>query len=376
MVLRVGIVSAGWGGYAHLPAWRAVPGVKVTAMCTSREETARAAAANFGVERPFWDAMALCADPDIDIVDLGTRPNLRLPWVIAALEAGKHVYNSSPHAPGWDGAKAIDAAWRKAGTVGVVDAFAEWIPAVRHQIDLVRGGYLGRPLGGTCHFNISLFNSPSKQFPYGWFADKSAGVSAIRNNGSHMLYVLTSMFGAVEELTAYDAQFLPEWRYPDGDVTRPETNDHCSVILRFASGMVMTMQVNWNMTNFSGWKIDVFGTEGRLDLRAPTYPYPNDAILRGAKRPADVGRLDLVPEMAGITPPDAYFDPPGVALDRNCPVPASFGMALAMQSMVNSIEDRSTANPDFGRALEIERILEAIRVSSEARQWVKLLEVV
>ncbi len=43
MVLRVGIVSAGWGAFAHLPAWRAIPGVEVTAICTSRQETAEAA---------------------------------------------------------------------------------------------------------------------------------------------------------------------------------------------------------------------------------------------------------------------------------------------------------------------------------------------
>ena len=74
MALRVGIVSAAWGGFAHLPAWRAIPGVEVTAICTSRQETAEAAAARLGVARPFWDAEAMCADPDIDIVDCGTRP--------------------------------------------------------------------------------------------------------------------------------------------------------------------------------------------------------------------------------------------------------------------------------------------------------------
>ena len=45
MTLRVGIISAAWGTFAHLPAWRAVPGVEVTAVCTSRQETAEAAAA-------------------------------------------------------------------------------------------------------------------------------------------------------------------------------------------------------------------------------------------------------------------------------------------------------------------------------------------
>jgi hypothetical protein len=37
---RAGIISANWGAMAHLPAWRGVPGVEVTAICTSRRETA------------------------------------------------------------------------------------------------------------------------------------------------------------------------------------------------------------------------------------------------------------------------------------------------------------------------------------------------
>jgi predicted dehydrogenase len=56
--LRVGIISAAWGGFAHLPAWRALPGVEVTAICTSRRETAEAAAQRLGIARPFWDAAA------------------------------------------------------------------------------------------------------------------------------------------------------------------------------------------------------------------------------------------------------------------------------------------------------------------------------
>ena len=59
MTLRVGIVSANWGAMAHLPAWRAVPGIEVSAICTSRRETAEAAAARFGIGRAFWDADAM-----------------------------------------------------------------------------------------------------------------------------------------------------------------------------------------------------------------------------------------------------------------------------------------------------------------------------
>ena len=202
---------------------RAIPGVEVTAICTSREETARAAADRLGLPRAFWNAQEMCADPDIDIVDLGTRPSVRLPMVLAALAHGKHVYNASPHAPDWAGAKAIDAGWRAGGSIGVVDAFSQWLPAHRQMKAMLDDSYVGTPLGGTCHFNISLFNSPIKQFPYNWFAQGGQGVSAVRNNGSHALYMLRHLFGPIAELVADDSQILREWRFADGDTITPDT---------------------------------------------------------------------------------------------------------------------------------------------------------
>ncbi|MDP3675722.1 MAG: Gfo/Idh/MocA family oxidoreductase [Novosphingobium sp.] len=367
MTLRVGIVSAAWGAFAHLPAWRAVPGVEVTAICTSRRETAEAAQARLGLPRAFWNAAEMCADPAIDIVDLGTRPAVRLPMVLAALEAGKHVYNGCPHAPDWQAAKRIDAAWRKSASIGVVDAFSEFLPAHRRFGELLDEGFIGKPLGGTCHFNLSLFNRPDQRFPYNWFADPAAGVSAMRNNGGHMLYMLSWLFGPVVELAADTTQLLSEWRFPDGEVVHPGTTDSASVILKFASGLTMQLQASWSMSVPSGWSIDVFGTEGRLATRSPSFPTARDCTLHCAR----VGEA-----MAELAIPDDLRDPPGIALNGEAAIQPSFPMALSMQAMVAAIEGKGKASPDFATALEIERQLEAIRVASAERRWVALSEIV
>lgn len=363
MTLRVGIVSAAWGAFAHLPAWRAVRGVEVTAICTSRRETAEAAQARLGLPRALWDAGAMCADPDIDIVDLGTRPVVRLPMILAALKAGKHVYNGCPHASDWAGAKRIDAAWRKGKSVGVVDAFSEYLPAHRRFRALLDEGFVGKPLGGTCHFNLSLFNRPDQRFPYNWFADADAGVSAMRNNGGHMLYLLARLFGAVVELAADDSQLLNEWRFPDGEAVQPGTTDFATVILKFASGLTMQLQASWSMTVASGWSIDVFGEQGRLVARSPSFPTARDCTLHGARVGEALTELPI---------PDELRYPPGIALDSETAIQPSFPMALSMQAMVAAIEGRGGASPDFATALEVERLLEAIRLASAERRWVRL----
>jgi predicted dehydrogenase len=340
--------------------------VEVTAICTSREETAKDAQTRLALPRAFWNAEEMCADPEIDIVDLGTRPSVRLPMVLAALKHNKHIYNASPHAPDWAGAKAIEGARAKSRSIGVVDAFCEYIPASRQMKKMVDDGFLGDVLGGTCHFNISLFNAPDKRFPYNWFADGSAGVSAVRNNGSHALYLLTYMFGPVAELVADDSRILAQWIFADGDIVVPETNDFANVILKFESGLKMQMQISWSMPVHDGFLIDVFGAKTRLVAKSPTFPTARDCTL-------EAGELDggLVP----VAIADDFKIAEEIGLDWHAEIQPSFPMALSMYAMVEAIHGRGKASPDFFRALEIEQVQEAIRLSSTERRWVRISDI-
>ncbi|MBY0421974.1 MAG: Gfo/Idh/MocA family oxidoreductase, partial [Parvularculaceae bacterium] len=245
-MLRVGIIGAAWGAFAHLPAWRAVAGVDVVAICTSRRETAEAAASRLGIARAFHDAEAMCRDADIDIVDCGSRPNLRERWVLAALEAGKHVYDAVPFAASFDGARRLAAAQKTSGAVGVVDAFSQWLPQFRLLKERLDDGALGAPFGGSCRFALSLFNRPDPRFPYAWFAEAGTGVSALRNLGSHALHLLLHLFGPIDAVVADDRIALATWTYPDGATRAARNPDLAHAILRFRSGLVMTLQTSWS----------------------------------------------------------------------------------------------------------------------------------
>jgi predicted dehydrogenase len=367
VTLKVGIISANWGTFAHLPAWRAIPGVEVTGVCTSRKETAEAAAKKHGLARPFWDAETMAADPDIDIVDCGTRPNIRGAMVLAALRNGKHVYNGIPFAANIDSARELHAAWKASGKVAVVDAFSEWIPAHRLAKEMLDDGFIGQPFGGTCIFNMSLFNTPHPHFPYNWFSQSGLGVSAVRNLGSHALHMLVYMFGEIEELVAHDGQLLKEWRFPDGNVIKPETNDFANMLLRFKNGMVLQFQVSWNATLGPGWTLEAFGSKGRFVASAPSFPTPRDTTLHA-------GKLDGT-GMAKVEIPERFLRTPDVGIDVNAEIQPAYPMALSMQRMVQAIHGNGQARPDFEQAWYVERVQEAVRRSAEERRWVRLAEI-
>jgi predicted dehydrogenase len=367
MALRVGIISANWGAFAHLPAWRSVPGVEVVAICTSRRETAEAAAKRYAISSPFWDAQALAAHPGIDILDCGTRPSIRDPVVVTALRNGKHVYNAIPFATNIDRARELRDAWKQSGKVGVVDAFSEWLPAHRLVKEMLGEGFLGQPFGGTCLFHLSLFNKPHPQFPYNWFWQAGLGVSALRNLGSHALHVLTHLFGGIHEVVAHDGQLLNEWRFPDGSLIKPETNDFASLLLRFASGLVIQLQVSWSATVPAGWLLEAFGSKGHFAVRAPNFPTSRDSILQAGT--LESGRMEK------IDIPERLLRTPAVGVDFAVDPQPVYPMALSMSRMVHSIQGRGSARPDFEQAWAVECALEAVRRSVQERRWVRLAEI-
>lgn len=339
----------------------------MVAVCTSRPETAEAAAKKFGIERPFWDAQLMTADPGIDIVDCGTRPSIRHAMVLSALRNGKHVYNGIPFAANIDQARELREAWRTSGKVAVVDGFSQWLPAHRRAKEMMQEGLLGRPFAGTCSFNLSLFNKPHPHFPYNWFWQGGLGVSAMRNLGSHALHMVVFMFGEVEEVVAHDGQLLDAWQFPDGKVIKPETNDFACLLMRMKNGMLMQLQVSWSATLASGWSLEAFGSNGRFVASAPSFPTSRDTTLLAGTLAG--GRLETV-QM-----PQRLLETSEIAIGADVEPQPAYPMALSMNRMVQAIRGEGPASPDFEQAWLVEQVLEAARRSSVERRWVRITEV-
>ena len=67
--IRVGIVGVnphrGFASIAHIPALQALPEFKISAVCTTRQDSADAAARHFGIPLAFSDPEKLEQNPDV-----------------------------------------------------------------------------------------------------------------------------------------------------------------------------------------------------------------------------------------------------------------------------------------------------------------------
>lgn len=91
MALRIGLIGAGANTASqHIPGFKRA-GAEVAAVVNRSRESSQRIADQFGIPQIFDTPEALCADPGIDAVCIGTWPYRHREYSIMALEAGKHV---------------------------------------------------------------------------------------------------------------------------------------------------------------------------------------------------------------------------------------------------------------------------------------------
>ena len=151
--IRVGIVGVspnrGFASIAHIPALKALPDFEISAVCTTRQDSAEAAARYFGVPLAFSDAEKLARHPDVDLVTVSVKvPDHYIP-VMAAIEAGKHVYCEWPLGRDTEEAARMLAAAERKGIRHAVGLQGQMSPAINYAKDLIADGYVGRVLSAT-----------------------------------------------------------------------------------------------------------------------------------------------------------------------------------------------------------------------------------
>src|SRR5216117_1000501 len=152
--IRVGIIGAnpdrGWAAQAHIPALQSLgDDFEITALSTTRRESADAAAKLFGVPAAFDNHQELVSSPTVEVVAVTVKVPSHLELATAALEAGKAVYCEWPLGNGLREAEILAALAKKQGVLAVTGLQARSAPAIAYVRDLIKQGYVGEVLSTT-----------------------------------------------------------------------------------------------------------------------------------------------------------------------------------------------------------------------------------
>src|ERR1700720_2165122 len=272
--IRVGIIGAspnrGFASIAHIPALQALPGFEITAVCTTRQESADAAAKHFGVPLAFSDPEKLARHPDVDLVTVCVKVPDHYRPVMAAIDAGKHVYCEWPLGRDTDEAVRMLEAAERRGVRHAVGLQGQMSPAINFARNLVAEGYVGRVLTATM---IGCAPNWGPTIDRAYQADRANGATLMTITGGHQIDALCHCLGEFRELTAFvvsQRDHIP--LEATAEIVAKTAPDQLVVngIVggRNAEGAVVSFQIRGGMRHGTEFLFELHGDEGDPTLTA------------------------------------------------------------------------------------------------------------
>jgi predicted dehydrogenase len=307
------VVGASYAGVSHLPTYAHLPEVEVVAVATAHEETAQVVADRWGIPRIYVGAEALCADPEVDIVDVVTRPGRHRVMVEEALMAGKHVLCEVPFAVTVDDARAMTEAAARADRLGVLDLQSRFWPGLWELKRLVVSGFLGQLENVEVRAFYPTFNRPDLAVSSLWCAEADNGASTLRVHGLHSADLLQWLFGPMSQITGVTATRRPSWEV--GPRTLAVSSADSAAFTGYLSGgAVCSVHTSWVAWHGTGWELTAHGSEGTLTASASGHTGHFPVVLMGAR--AGEQGLREMPSAGSDEVPEMTAGQPGLPLAR------------------------------------------------------------
>ena len=355
--ISVGIVGANaqqsWASVSHVPAINALPGLKLAAVATSNEQSAREAAEAFGADRWFSDPFAMIANDEIDIITISVKVPAHRELVLAALEAGKAVYCEAPLgrtiAETEEMVSAVGSLHTAIGLQGRLN------PAVRRAAQLLSSGRIGRPLSARIVASIGSFG-PELRSTYDYFNRTSSGANLLTIPGGHTLDLVEAVLGPIIEVDAQTEIFWPVVRLTDtGEESLRETADYANILGKTRSGAVFTAEISGGVApHDASFSFEIRGSEGSLSLTSD-HPYGCQA-----------GDLKLTSNIL-LAPPDEPTVSDGF-------MGAALNVREVYARLLRDLQTDTYTTPGFEHALHNARLVEAVRRAGERGERQTLLE--
>jgi predicted dehydrogenase len=342
-------------------------------------------ATRWGWANATTDWRKAVTDPAIDLVDVTTPNNKHRDFVLAALEAGKHVACEKPLAATLEDARIMRDAAKKAKGKTFVWYNYRRVGAVAAAYKLAREGRLGRIYHVRAFYLQGWASSPD--IPLIWRFDKEqAGSGSLGDLGAHVIDMARFITGEeFEEVTgALSETFVKERSLPDaeggaglasgskstGKKGKVTVDDAILAIGKMSGGGVFNLEATRFATgreNKNG--VEINGEKGSLYFN---FEDLNNLYYFDATAPRHLqGWTKIQASVPNVHPYQAAYWPTAHPLGYEH---AFVNQAADMFRVLGGGEPEVPI-PDFDDAYQTQRVLEAVELAAKERRGVKLSEI-
>jgi predicted dehydrogenase len=357
--LGVGIIGAspngGWGSMGHIPALQALPNFEVTAVSTTRQESANETSKRFGIPHAFTDPYELSIHPDVDIVTITVRVPEHDKLVRAALNAGKHVYCEFPLGRTTKEAADLLQMAEDKGVRHIIGLQARANPAVNYVKDLISSGYVGKILSVNVSYSLPPFPSASGTIDQGhvYILDKTNGANQLTIGNGHLLDGITYMLGQFSEVSAIlGTQFQNVKVIETGEIVQATSPDYVLVNGIMENGAIISSHVR--NTTVAGLTLEINGTEGDLVMVSKDkMMFQMDSfILKGAQGQNKDFQELTIPSRYYLVPSELNYGP-------------AYNVAQLYTKFYKDLRENTHDTPDFNTAVNMHNLFDTIETASE-----------
>ncbi len=352
--IRVGIIGAnanyGWSKRAHLPALLGMPDFDLTAVCTSRPETAEESKAFYGAKLAFHDYAEMANHPDVDLVVVSVSVPAHHGMVTAGLRAGKHVFCEWPLGANTGEAAELANLARDKGVRTLIGLQARGGPALLRLRELVSEGYVGEML--ACNMTMFLPGLLQRGIDRAWMADRSKGANTLSIASGHALDIFCYCVGEFRELSAQVSVQLKQWPMGDGGTVDVDAADNVVVNGVLENGAAASAHIATIPWNGSGWRMEVYGSKGTLAASSQEMVQYGNVQLSGSQGAGQPLQQLEVPDRLSVT-------------SGSVPAGEPYNVAQLYETIGSAIRDGGEAQPDFDTAVDRHRFLDLLQKSSD-----------
>jgi predicted dehydrogenase len=356
--LNVAMIGHGFIGKVHSNAFHQVghffqtpyqPRLKI--ICGRNREKLEAMASQWGWEEVATDWRAVVGRKDIHVVDIAVPNALHEPIAMAAAAAGKIVLCEKPLAMSLDEAERMASAVRN--LPNLVWFNYRRVPAVAFAKTLLNNGRVGQ----IFHYRALYLNQsgidPTKTS--GWRHQRSvAGSGAIGDLLSHAVDLALDLNGKITELMAMTHTFF----------LGRDVDDAVVMMVRFANGSIGSFEASRfaaGSRNRNSFEIN--GSQGTLRFNLENL---NQLEFFDATEPPNLQGIRNLLVTGPNHPYAENFWKPGHIIGYEHTFIATLGDFLW------TLAKKETFPPNFDDALAVQRVLDTVQRSADAKSWVTL----
>ena len=323
------------------------------AVCTSREETAKKAAAFLGIDRYTVNEDDIINDPEVDIIDICTPNIYHYETLKKAIKAGKHIYCEKPLCINAEQANEISELIKDKHITAQMVFNNRFLPAIMRAKALIEEGRLGRILSFRCAYLHSSAADPNKNA--GWKQNKDiCGAGTLFDLGSHAVDLIYYLCGDIKNVKGKSQIAYPVRKGLDGSEWETNADEAFYMICETEHGAVGTIEAS-KVAVGSNDDIDlaIYGEKGaiKFSLMEPNWLHFYDTTADGASLGGVRGFTKI--ECCG-----RYNAPGGIFPSFKAPIGWLRGHLHSMYSFLYACSKNAEASPSLTDGAKVQLVLE------------------